>query len=130
MPSRIADAPRNGMDTIREGRAVEREKPDGPIGVRVSGNSVAMSERKLLYVGCPWNTLSMYTSSVEPSNGILFGCGARTHPKFVTVPDTTWPWPGVSIVPKGAVAVAFDNTMVLEPSKTFAPSTVRCRCRA
>ena len=56
----------------------------------------------------------------------MFRLRVSAHPKFVIVPDTDCPWPGVSIVPNGVVALAFLlATMVFEPRKTFAPSNVR-----
>ena len=57
----------------------------------------------------------------------MFGCGVSAHPKLVMVPDTVCPWPGVSIVPNGVVALALLATMVFVPRDTVAPSSVRMK---
>ena len=57
----------------------------------------------------------MNTVIVEPSNGIVFGCGVSAHPKLTTVPDTVSPGAGVSMAPNGVVALAFASVTLLLP---------------
>ena len=59
------------------------KKPTAPLLFARPGNSVAMSARKLLYVGRPTGRPSMKTMIVDPSVGIVLGCGVSAHPKFV-----------------------------------------------
>ena len=54
----------------------------------------------------------MMTWMVDPSIGITFGCGVSAHPKLMIVPEIVSPCNGVSIAPKGFVAVAFEQGIV------------------
>ena len=60
---------------------------------------------------------------VDPSIGMIFGCGVSAHPKLTKpVPDATPPCDGVSIDPNGRVAVAFAQVIVRDPNHTVWPS--------
>src|SRR5262245_50451667 len=80
-----------------------------------------MSGRNWLYVGCPTTAPSMYTSMVEPSNGIAFGFGVSAHPKLMTTPGTVSPCLGGWIVPKGNALPVFAATIGLEPITDDSP---------
>src|SRR5687768_4291298 len=81
-----------------------------------------MSGRNWLYTGCPTAISSTNTQMVDPFVGMTAGCGVSAHPNTVTVPDTSWPLPGVSRVPKGFVDAALFTEIEGEPRSFVLPS--------
>ena len=51
---------------------------------------------------------------VDPSSGMILGCGVSAQPKLMNVPDTVAPCSGVSMVPNGLVAWALAHVIVRE----------------
>ncbi len=60
---------------------------------------------------------------VDPSVGMLLGCGVNTQPQFMKfLPDAVPPCVGVSMAPKGFTALALSQVIVLTPNVTSFPS--------
>src|SRR5260370_33870338 len=82
-----------------------------------------MSERKLLYAGCP--TTCPYTTAVivDASMGTMLGYWVSTQAKLRNaLPDAVPPCPGVSMVPNGLEACALSTVMVCAPKSIEAPA--------
>src|SRR5258706_8985454 len=89
-----------------------------------TGNSADRSDRDVQPDGTPTIAPSITTLTVPPSGGSALRLpGASTQPK--TLYDAAVivsPCAGVSIAPKGVVAVLFVQVMVLDPSVNECPS--------
>ena len=111
----VSRDPRNRVQPVGQARRIELVDAYRAVRVRIPGKSAAMSGRRWLYDGWPTITPSIYTSIVEPSEGIVFGCGVSAQPKLMTTPETVAPCAGVSMVPNGRVLAALAATMTRVP---------------
>ena len=81
------------------------------------------SERDVHPLGLPTFTPSMTTCTVPPPVGSARRVpGASTQPKLLITPATVCPCEGVSMAPKGMVALALLTVIALVPSGVEWPS--------